>query len=140
MNGEPLKCARCGREVRVVRLGRATLALGHTQNPKNERHMVQLARSAADRDSSLLGMGAAREDSRPQSEEPNMRRGAKAPHGRRVDAPSPRTTQARSRSGRSSAAPSPSPSRSRVDSAPSPRRVSAAARSAGALQGTAGER
>ena len=46
MRTDVLICAVCSREVRIVRLNARTLALGHTTNPRNQRHAVRLAPAA----------------------------------------------------------------------------------------------
>ena len=45
MTRETLHCT-CGREVRVVRLGRSLLTLGHVTNPGPDHHSVHLSRAS----------------------------------------------------------------------------------------------
>ena len=44
MTADKLYC-RCGGEVRIVRLTPRYLSLGHVRNPKDQHHIVRLARS-----------------------------------------------------------------------------------------------
>jgi len=53
-----LRCT-CGGEVGLVRLNPETLALEHRQNPRNNRHMVRLARSEQESASVVHGAGDA---------------------------------------------------------------------------------
>jgi hypothetical protein len=125
MTAERLYC-RCGGEVRIVRLTPRYLTLGHVRNPKDQHHVVRLARSgpapAIFEDGGNPG----------RSEVPELRRGAEAPQRREVQAVAAPPTPQGSRS-RSSVAPSSPAGKARSSRgcppAPAPRLARSAGRS-----------
>ena len=69
MRGEErLRCAVCSKEVRVVRLGRSLLTLGHRSNPGPKHHLIRLAAPSA-----ALGRSGSRfEDTQGQRGAPRL--------------------------------------------------------------------
>jgi len=96
---ERLFCAVCSKEVRVVRLGRSLLVLGHLQNPRHKHHLVRLARSGADATGQApipVGVGPF-VDSQRRSGAPDHRRGDEASQPRKHrPSPDPESLRAHS--------------------------------------------